>query len=80
MLLAYVDDLIASGKNFRGPCEIYEQMIHGWLTRESRSETEYAALAKFSDQLAWNLFLNSEHRGEKPSLTTSFDRLQVILG
>jgi len=63
MLLAYVDDLINSGKSFQNSFQIYSEMVEAWLERERRKVAEKEALSDFSNKLAVDLFLNRENRG-----------------
>jgi len=66
MLLAYVDDLINSGKTFSNSFQIYDVMVDAWLDREQALVVEKDSLREFSNKLAIDLFLNSESRkGER---------------
>ncbi|MBD3290489.1 SUMF1/EgtB/PvdO family nonheme iron enzyme [candidate division KSB1 bacterium] len=63
MLLAYVDDLINSGKTFNNSFQIYDEMVDAWFDRERKIVENKKALSDFSDKLAIDLFLNRESRG-----------------
>jgi hypothetical protein len=66
MLLAYVDDLIRSGKSFTNSYQIYEEMVDAWLEREKAHVQDKEALRTFSNKLAVDLFQHSkERRGER---------------
>jgi len=63
MLLAYVDDLIGSGKSFENSYQIYAEMVDAWLERERKKVADKEALRDFSNKLAVDLFVNREKRG-----------------
>ncbi|MCI0494714.1 hypothetical protein L0Z72_06870, partial [candidate division KSB1 bacterium] len=63
MLLAYVDDLIASSKSFQNSYQIYTEMVDAWLEREKRHVEDKDSLLKFSNKLAIELFVNREKWG-----------------
>ena len=62
MLLAYIDDLIDSGKHFDNSYQIYTEMVAAWLERERGIVKEKDALGEFSRKLAVDLVLNREKR------------------
>ena len=63
MLLAYVDDLIDSGKSFVNSFQIYGEMVDAWLERERKVVADKEAFSEFSNKLAVDLFANREKRG-----------------
>lgn len=62
MLLAYIPDLLESGKQIEYSFQLYEVMIEKWLERESRW-VKPEDLRQFSERLAVDLHRNKEHRG-----------------
>jgi hypothetical protein len=62
MLLAHIDDLIKTEREFRFPFELYEEMVEAWLEREKGFISETNKLREFSERLAVNLYLNSGKR------------------
>jgi hypothetical protein len=63
MLLAHIDDLLKSGKEFHEKYELYEEMVEAWLQREEGFVQGKDNLRQFSEILAKDLFLNKEERG-----------------
>jgi formylglycine-generating enzyme required for sulfatase activity len=63
MLLAYVDDLIGTGRPFENSYQIYAEMVDAWLERERRMVGDKEALRDFSNRLAVDLFLHRQERG-----------------
>ena len=64
MLLSHIPDLIASGKPYKRPTEVYEAMIDAWLARES-AFVDPDSLREFSLALAVNIFTWREKRGSE---------------
>jgi len=62
MLLAYIPDLLESGKQIEYSFQLYEVMVEKWLERESRW-VKPEDLRQFSERLAVDLHRNKEHRG-----------------
>ncbi len=62
MLLAYIPDLLESGKHIEYSFQLYEVMIEQWLARESRW-VQPKDLRQFSERLAVDLHRNKEQRG-----------------
>ena len=62
MLLAYIPDLLESGKHIAYSFQLYEVMIEQWLARESRW-VKPEDLRQFSERLAVDLHRNKEQRG-----------------
>lgn len=62
MLLAYIPDLLESGKQIEYSFQLYEVMIEQWLARESRW-VKPEDLRQFSERLAVDLHRNKEQRG-----------------
>jgi len=62
MLLAYIPDLLESGKHIEYSFQLYEVMIEKWLERESRW-VKPEDLRQFSERLAVDLHRNKERRG-----------------
>ncbi|MBV6506265.1 MAG: hypothetical protein ILNGONEN_01838 [Syntrophorhabdaceae bacterium] len=69
MLLAHIDDLLASGREFSYSFQLYEEMIEAWLTREIgkvESLNSKEPLREFCEQLAVELFVRRQaQRGER---------------
>jgi len=73
MLLSYIGDLISSKRNYEYSFQIYEELIHQWIIRESIKPsvikryghgTHFAdTLKRFIDIFAWDLYINREIRG-----------------
>jgi len=64
MLLSHIPDLIASGKPYKRPTELYEAMIDAWLVRESHFVNP-DGLREFSLALAVKIFGERELRGSE---------------
>jgi len=62
MLLAHIPDLLVDNKEFDHSYQIYEAMIDAWIKRESFVENKND-LRNFSNQLAVDLYINSDIRG-----------------
>ena len=64
MLLAYIPDVLESGKKIKYAFQLYETMIEKWLERESRW-IDKEILLEFSERLAVDLFANRQRRGSE---------------
>ena len=62
MLLAHIPDLLVDDKEFNHSYQIYEAMVDAWIKRESFIENK-DNLRNFSNQLAIDLYVNSDIRG-----------------
>ncbi len=63
MLLAHIDDLLASGREFSYSFQLYEEMIEAWLTREIgkvEGLNSKEPLREFCEQLAVELFVRRQ--------------------
>ncbi|MGH7454796.1 MAG: NACHT domain-containing protein, partial [bacterium] len=65
MLLAHIDDLLASGREFNYSFQLYEEMVEAWLTREEgRVEgLQKEPLREFCERLAIELFARRQAEG-----------------
>lgn len=65
MLLAYVPDLLKSGKTVQYTFQLYEEMVDAWLEREYPyvKDTDKASLRDFSERLAIDLYTKRNERG-----------------
>lgn len=80
MLLAYVDDLIDSGRSFENSFQIYEIMVDAWLERERRQVADKDALHDFSTKLAVELLMNREQRGSERVPYSEIEPLAIQFG
>jgi hypothetical protein len=62
MLLAYVDDLLQSGRRIQSVSEAYRQIVEAWFAREKRYVGDIEALRKFSEALSVEVFVGSRYR------------------
>lgn len=64
MLLAHLDDVLKSKRNFKYSCQLYEEMTEAWLRREKGiiKELEINDLRNFSELLAVDLYVNRAER------------------
>lgn len=64
MLLAYIPDLLQSGKTFQHTFQLYEEMVDAWLEREYPfvKDADKDSLRDFSERLAIDLYTNSKER------------------
>jgi len=62
MLLAYIPDLLESGKKIEYAFQLYEVLVEKWLERES-AWVPPEALRQFSERLAVDLYAHRERRG-----------------
>ncbi len=67
MLLAHIDDLLASGREFNYSFQLYEEMVEAWLTREAgRVEgLQKEPLREFCERLAIELFARRQAEGSE---------------
>jgi hypothetical protein len=67
MLLAHIDDLLASGREFNYSFQLYEEMVEAWLTREEgRVEgLQKEPLREFCERLAIELFVQRQEKKEE---------------
>jgi hypothetical protein len=67
MLLAHIDDLLASGRNFSYSFQLYEEMVEAWLQREEgRVEgLQKEPLREFCERLAIELFVRRQAEGSE---------------
>jgi hypothetical protein len=67
MLLAHIDDLLASGREFDYSFQLYEEMVEAWLTREEgRVEgLQKEPLREFCERLAIELFARRQAEGSE---------------
>jgi hypothetical protein len=63
MLLAHIDDLIGTGREFKYAFQLYEDMVRAWILREKGFVRDDVALLRFSREMALNLYMNRERRG-----------------
>jgi|GEM_PF-5078665 len=63
MLLAHIEDLVKSKRDFQFSYELYEEMVEAWIKREQGFVENAEALRDFSERLAVDLFLNRARRG-----------------
>jgi formylglycine-generating enzyme required for sulfatase activity len=63
MLLAHIDDLVRAGRQINSSCDLYEEMIEAWLTREQGFIKDKESLRQFSELLAVDLYSNRQTRG-----------------
>jgi hypothetical protein len=63
MLLAHIEDLVKSERDFQFSFELYEAMVEAWIKREEGFIENSGALLDFSERLAADLFLNRSLRG-----------------
>jgi len=63
MLLAYIPELLESGKTFEYTFQLYEEMVDAWLEREYPFVTAKDSLLDFSERLAINFYTNRQERG-----------------
>lgn len=69
MLLSYIDDLLESTRSYLYTYQIYEVLIEKWIQREADrrhndKEGFKKELYKFSREIALDIYLNRERRGE----------------
>ena len=62
MLLANIPDLIDNKAEIQYSFQLYEIMIYNWLKRE-KGWVKENDLRQFSEKLAFDLYINREHRG-----------------
>jgi hypothetical protein len=85
MLLAHLDDVLKSRRNFKYSYQLYQEMIEAWLRREKGmvKEIEINDLRNFSELLAVDLYLNrAERKSErlpKEELATLADHWRIPL-
>jgi hypothetical protein len=65
MILAHVEDLVDTDRNFDYRFQIYEEMVNAWLEREKGLVENKDALRDFSERLAVDLFVNRRARGQE---------------
>ena len=63
MLLAHIDDLVQSKRDFAFSYQLYEEMVEAWIKREQGFVENSDALRDFSERLAVDLYLNRAKRG-----------------
>lgn len=63
MLLAHIKDLVKSDKQYSFSFQLYEEMIEAWLDREESYVGNKEMLRRFSELLAYDLYMNREERG-----------------
>lgn len=63
MLLAHIDDLVRSNREFQFSYELYEEMVEAWIKREQGFVEDSSGLRDFSERLAVDLYLNRARRG-----------------
>ena len=51
MLLAHIDDLVKSKRDFHFSYELYEEMVEAWIKRERGFIKKAEALREFSERL-----------------------------
>ena len=62
MLLAHIDDLVGSDRNYEYAFQIYEEMVNAWLQREKGYVKDTEALREFSELVAVDLVLKQKER------------------
>jgi hypothetical protein len=63
MLLSYIPDLVGGTSNIKSASQVYEIMVAKWLEREKPWVKETESLRKFSEKLAFDLYINRQQRG-----------------
>jgi hypothetical protein len=77
MILAHIDDLLASGARLRTLGELYRAIVSAWLTRESVF-VDADHLHEFSKHLAVDLVLNRSRRGGEKISAADLSRLAQV--
>jgi len=63
MLLAHIEDLVKSSRDFQFSIDLYEEMVEAWIKREQGFVENSEALRDFSERLAADLYLHRAKRG-----------------
>ena len=63
MLLANIEELMESGKEFQYSFQLFEEMVERWLNREKGLVGDIQALRAFSERLAVDIFTRQSERG-----------------